>query len=163
MDDMDIQTTTFLRSVEIMVPALLIVVNMSISGFRQVLCGLFRQWSLSRSFINVCKVRSTPIKICLNLKTLRRQAHAPIPITKKYIARSTEWPWLLQQPTLMFYEDPHCALEYLHIYSIKCSTSEQLDEWLIQSELDDSDMVWDKTQFAVGSSCILPPNTALDL
>lgn len=46
----------------------------------------------------------------------------------------------------MFYEDPHCALEYLHIYSIKCSTSEQLDEWLTQSELDDSDMAWDKTQ-----------------
>ncbi len=63
----------------------------------------------------------------------------------------------------MFYEDPHCALEYLHIYSIKCSTSEQLDEWLIQSELDDSDMAWDKTQFALGSSCILPPNAALDL
>lgn len=51
MDDMDIQTTTFLRSVEIMVPVLPIVVNMSISGFRQVQCGLFRPWSLSRSFI----------------------------------------------------------------------------------------------------------------
>lgn len=48
---MDIQTTTFLRSVEIMVPVLPIVVNMSISGFRQVQCGLFRPWSLSRSFI----------------------------------------------------------------------------------------------------------------
>lgn len=84
---MDIQTTNFLRSVEIMVPALLIVVNMSISGFRQVQCGLFRPWSLSRSFITSMDSLSSEEHTHKNILEFKNAMQIDLrsySITKKY-------------------------------------------------------------------------------